>query len=104
MEAIFGAILWLLANVVYWDDRRRGRNEGFRRIVAFLFGWPATFVTFLVVTEGSVPPARRDDAGLDELVDRIREDRRRRELGSSSSGPEEPDGPPPFLPPPTETE
>jgi len=103
VEAIFGAVLWLLANIVYWDDRRRGRDDGFRRIVAFLLGWPATFVTFLVLTEGSVPPARRDDAGLDALVDRIREDRLRRELGSAEPGPDEP-GAPPSLPSQTEPE
>jgi hypothetical protein len=45
--------LWILANLAYTGMRAQGStNEGWR-IVAFIFGFPGTLLTFFAVTDGS---------------------------------------------------
>jgi uncharacterized protein YceK len=45
--------LWILANISYAGMRAQNHPSALWRILAFLFGFPGTLVTFLVVTEGS---------------------------------------------------
>jgi hypothetical protein len=68
------AFAWFIANWVYLDFRRTGKR-GFKRLVAFWMGWPATFVSLLVVRDGSQPRMLADDDGLDDLMAEIRRDR-----------------------------
>ncbi|MGD2068833.1 MAG: hypothetical protein PVI57_09205 [Gemmatimonadota bacterium] len=84
MEAIVGLILWVLANWVYVDMRRRG-ERGIKRFFAFWLGWPGTFVGMLSVDEKSQPTIRADDRDLRSLVQEIRRDRMLR--GPGESGP-----------------
>jgi hypothetical protein len=69
-----GAIVWAIANVVYYDLRRKGiRNFG--RFAAFWAGNPMTWITLFVVKEGRLtvvePPPDDDDRLLREIhVDR----------------------------------
>jgi hypothetical protein len=78
---------WLIANWAYFEFRRTG-DRGFKRLVAFCLGWPASFVTMLMVAEGSLPRVRDDDEGIAELVEEIKADRRLRR----GSKPALPDG------------
>jgi hypothetical protein len=74
VETIVAVILWVLANAVYVDMRRRGKR-GFKRLCAFWLGWPGTFVGMLSVDEASQPTIRHDDRGLRDLLENIRRDR-----------------------------
>ena len=69
-----GAIVWTLANAVYFDMKRKG-VRGFGRFAAFFAGNPTTWITFFAVKEGRVetvdPPPDDDDRLLREVrVDR----------------------------------
>ena len=74
LEAIFGALVWAVANFLYVDLRRKGR-PGFLRICAFWAGTPTTWLWLFTVKEGTraeVPPPQ-DDAEV--LLEEIRRDR-----------------------------
>jgi hypothetical protein len=62
IQQLVGAVVWVLAVVVYLDLRRRGRH-GFTRFIAFWAGMPVTFLSMFAVKEGSQPdiPAPPDD-------------------------------------------
>jgi hypothetical protein len=88
VEGIAALIMWVLANAVYVDMRRRG-ERGFKRLCAFWLGWPGTLVGMFSVDEASQPAIRHDDEGLRSLVEDIRRDRiARGDLGSEIDGPE----------------
>jgi len=84
VRGITGALVWLVANVVYLDKRRRGRR-GIARFFAFWLGLPATFITLVVLREGDEdlvrPPADDEDALLRE----VRQDRALRDRSSAES-------------------
>jgi hypothetical protein len=44
--------IWILANISYAGMRAQGSNQSGWRIIAFIFGFPGTLLTFLVVSEG----------------------------------------------------
>ncbi len=70
LKALIGAILWALANVVYYDLKRKG-IRGFGRFAAFWVGNPTTWITFFCVPEGRRPsfaaPLDDDQALLTEI-------------------------------------
>ena len=45
--------IWILANISYAGMRAQGSRSTGWRIVAFIFGFPGTFITWLVVDENS---------------------------------------------------
>jgi len=63
-------IVWMVANVVYQDARRRNRR-GFLRFLSFWMGMPVTILSMIFVREGSqpdlVPPPDDEEALLDEI-------------------------------------
>ncbi len=74
VEQLVGLVVWLVALAVYVDARRRGRH-GFTRLVAFWVGFPATWISLLVVREGSQPdiePPPDDEVALLEEIRRER--------------------------------
>ncbi len=82
---LIGALVWLAANGLYIDLRRKGRG-GLARILFFWMGMPATWVWLFLVPEGSGKaelPAPRDD-----YHDLLEEIRRERALGAG--GPADP--------------
>lgn len=85
LKAVVGAIVWTLANIVYYDLKRKGERN-FGRFAAFWVGNPTTWITFFAVREGRRPTF---DASVDDdaLLAEIRSDRALR------SGEEVPDGP-----------
>lgn len=84
LNEIIGAILWTVANVVYYDKKRRG-ERGFWRFVAFWAGNPATWITFFALPEGRSP--KFDVVENDEaLLAEVRRDRRLREERGEGEG------------------
>jgi hypothetical protein len=77
VRELVGGLVWLVANGVYVDARRRGAR-GAHRFFAFWMGMPLTWVWFFTVREGSqprvAPPADDEQALLEE----VRRDRGRR--------------------------
>lgn len=90
LETLIAAIVWVVANVVYLDLRRKG-VPGLTRLAAFWVGLPTTLITVLVVDDDPHPtfsPARDDDE-IRLLAD-IRRDRALRaatEKGRPEDGP-----------------
>lgn len=82
MEAIFldtigGIVLafvFVIANWTYLDFRRVD-ERGFKRFVAFWLGWPLSFLTKILVENGSQPGMELHDRDLGKLVKEIRRDR-----------------------------
>lgn len=73
VNGIVGALLWGLANAVYYDLKRKGiRNFG--RFAAFWVGNPTTWITFFAVKEGRQPTFDRPE-DEDTLLAEIRRDR-----------------------------
>jgi len=72
---LIGALVWLAANGLYIDLRRKGRR-GLARILFFWMGMPATWVWLFLVPEGSGKaelPTARDD--YQDLLEEIRKER-----------------------------
>jgi hypothetical protein len=86
LQAALGAIVWVVANVVYVDLKRKGLH-GFTRFAAFWAGTPTTWITFFAVPEGKQPtfhaPLDDDEA---ELLAEIRRDRSLREPSDDIEG------------------
>ncbi|MDH3271223.1 MAG: hypothetical protein OEN56_07825 [Gemmatimonadota bacterium] len=75
LQSVIAGVVWLVANVVYLDLKRKG-IRGFTRFAAFWAGTPTTWVTFFAVDEGRQPtfePAPDDDEQA--LIAAIRRDR-----------------------------
>jgi hypothetical protein len=93
LKALVGAIVWALANVVYYDLKRRGVRS-FGRFAAFWVGNPTTWITFFVVPEGrqrSLEAPADDEAALLAEIRRDRALRGGNEKASEvAGGPEEP--------------
>jgi len=45
--------IWILANLSYAGMRAQGSKNTGWRIISFIFGFPGTLLTFLVVTDSS---------------------------------------------------
>ncbi len=50
-EGIVGSIVWVLANALYIDMKRKGRS-GWSRIILFWMGNPLTWLWFFLIREG----------------------------------------------------
>lgn len=78
LEVLIGAIVWVVANIVYIDLRRKGIH-GFTRFAAFWVGNPTTWISLFAVREGRQPafqPVEDEDDGA--LLLEIRRDREAR--------------------------
>lgn len=73
LQTLITAVVWIVANVVYLDMKRKGAR-GFTRFAAFWAGTPTTWITFFAVRDGTQPTfeAVEDDHELLELVRRDR--------------------------------
>jgi len=86
LRSAIGAIVWTLANVIYFDLRRRDVH-GFGRLMAFFAGYPGTMVSLFLVRRGHVPRLDPPPDDEERLLREIRVDRELR------AGPEAPPGP-----------
>lgn len=88
LQELFGAFVWLAANGLYIDMRRKGRG-GLARILFFFMGMPATWLWLFLVSEGKareLPPADKDD--FNQILDEIKKEKA---LGSGTAEEERPD-------------
>lgn len=74
-EGIVGSIVWVLANALYIDMKRKGRS-GWSRIFLFWMGNPLTWLWFFLIREGSAPAIEEPPDDADALLAEIRRDRR----------------------------
>ena len=85
LRELIGTLVWLAANGLYIDLRRKGR-PGIPRVIFFWMGTPATWLWLFLVPEGKqkkkLPPP--DDAAM--LLEEIRRDKA---LRSGTSGSQE---------------
>lgn len=74
LEELVGTLVWLAANGLYLDFRRKGR-KGCVRIIFFWMGIPATLLWLFLVPEGKEPelPPPTDD--YEGLLDEIRREK-----------------------------
>ena len=74
LRELIGTLVWLAANGLYIDLRRKGR-PGIPRVIFFWMGTPATWLWLFLVPEGKhkkkLPPP--DDAAM--LLEEIRRDK-----------------------------
>jgi hypothetical protein len=87
-EGIAGSIVWILANALYVDLKRKGRS-GFSRIILFWMGIPLTWLWLFLIREGSVQEIEEVPDDAEALLAEIRRERRLRPE-SSEREPEEP--------------
>ncbi|MDX1494923.1 MAG: hypothetical protein R3253_12720 [Longimicrobiales bacterium] len=73
VKTLIGAVVWIVANVVYLDLKRKGIH-GFTRFAAFWAGTPTTWITLFAVREG-VQPTFEPEGDDTELLEEIRRDR-----------------------------
>lgn len=70
MEELIGSLVWLAANWLYIDMKRKGRT-GFARIFFFWMGIPATWLWLFLIPAGKktkLPPPSDDfDAIMAEI-------------------------------------
>jgi hypothetical protein len=78
-----GASVWLLANAVYYDMRRKD-VKGFGRVVAFFAGYPLTWLTLFAVKEGQVAALQPPSDDDERLLREVQIDRKRRSLAPPS--------------------
>ncbi len=85
-QNLVAALVWVVANVVYLDMKRKGIH-GFTRFAAFWAGTPTTWVTFFAIEEGR-PPTFEAPPDDDEsrLLAEIRRDRAHRGDGPRPVG------------------
>ncbi len=74
LRAAAGVLVSGVANLVYFDLKRRGR-QGWTRIFAFWVGTPFTWISFILVPEGSQPSLTPPDDNEEALLEEIRRDR-----------------------------
>jgi hypothetical protein len=87
IHELAGFAVWLVANGVYVDLRRKG-EKGFARLVCFWLGLPVTWLSLLVVKEGSQPRIRPPP---DDVLSLMQEIQRDRALRAGDSADQEPD-------------
>ena len=78
LEELVGTLVWLAANGLYIDLKRKGR-PGIPRLIFFWMGTPATWLWFFLVPEGKkkVKLPQLDDAQA--ILEEIRKDKALRE-------------------------
>jgi hypothetical protein len=73
LQFLITAVVWVVANVVYLDLKRKG-VRGFTRFAAFWAGTPTTWITLFAVREGRPPTFAVGDDDSDLLLE-VRRDR-----------------------------
>lgn len=76
LEQVIAAIVWAVANIVYFDMKRKGAH-GFSRFAAFWMGTPTTWITLFAV-EDRVAPTFEAGGDDDDLLAEVRRDRAER--------------------------
>jgi hypothetical protein len=85
LEATFGALVSLTANVIYIDKKRKG-VRGFGRICAFWLGTPVTWLWLFFLPEGKLREIEPPPDDVEGLLEEIRRDRALREAAGGTAG------------------
>jgi len=81
-EGIVVSIVWILANFLYIDMKRKGQS-GLSRIILFWMGNPLTWLWLFLIREGSAPEIVEPPDDAEALLAEIRRERR---LSAGTSG------------------
>lgn len=74
IQQLVAAVVWLVANGIYIDARRKG-TRGLHRFLAFWMGLPVTWVWLFTVRDGSQPAIAPPPDDEDSLLAEVRRDR-----------------------------
>ena len=75
MEEFITGVIWILANLLYIDLKRKGK-PGWSRIILFWMGLPLTWLWLFLVKDGSAPELKEVPDDADAILAEIRRDRR----------------------------
>ncbi len=93
IQQLVGAVVWVVALLVYMDLRRRGKH-GFTRFIAFWAGMPGTFLSMFAIREGTQPDIAIPPDDERALLEEIRRERGGgRTLASGGARPPDEDHP-----------
>lgn len=84
VKLLITAVVWVVANVVYLDLKRKG-IRGFTRFAAFWAGTPTTWITLFAVREERQPTFEGGDDDDAELLLEVRRDRALRGNGGDET-------------------
>lgn len=91
IQQLVGAVVWVVALLVYVDLRRRGQH-GFTRFISFWVGMPGTLLSMFVVREGTQPDIAIPPDDERALLEEIRRERSsERTLDAGGAGPPDED-------------
>jgi hypothetical protein len=76
-EGLFTGIIWILANVLYIDLKRKGK-PGWGRMILFWMGIPLTWLWLFLIKEGSAPELVETPDDADVILAEIRRDKQLR--------------------------
>ena len=74
MEEFIGGVVWILANLLYIDLKRKGKS-GWSRIILFWMGLPLTWLWLFMVRDGSAPELEEVPDDADALLAEIRKEK-----------------------------
>jgi hypothetical protein len=89
LEELFGALVWMAANGLYIDMKRKGR-KGWARFFFFWMGIPATWLWLFFIRESKkplLPPPTDDFDGILAEIKRDKALKARDEVGDELSIP-----------------
>ncbi len=82
MEEFITGVIWILANLLYIDLKRKGK-PGWSRIILFWMGLPLTWLWLFLVKDGSAPELEEMPDDADAILAEIK---RERQLKPGSPG------------------
>jgi hypothetical protein len=74
LEEFIGGVVWILANLLYIDLKRKGKS-GWSRIILFWMGLPLTWLWLFMVREGSAPELEEVPDDADTILAEIRKEK-----------------------------
>ena len=74
MEELITGVIWILANLLYIDLKRKGK-AGWSRIILFWMGLPLTWLWLFLVKDGSAPELEEVPDDADAILAEIQRDK-----------------------------
>jgi hypothetical protein len=87
LEEFITGVIWILANLLYIDLKRKGK-PGWSRIILFWMGLPLTWLWLFLVREGSAPELEEVPDDADAILSEIKKDRQLKPGPPEGEGPE----------------
>ena len=86
MEEFITGVIWILANLLYIDLKRKGK-AGWSRIIMFWMGLPLTWLWLFLVKDGSAPELEEVPDDADAILAEIQRDKRLHPGSRDGEGP-----------------